>query len=198
MSESGSDHVVDDTVEEISREGLPREYRMRADRHYVDQLASSSSGQPVRMIPVTALDGADAFPPSSGTLRQLIESIRRHGIVHPLLVRRQDARYAVIAGRKRLAAAATLRLAAVPCLVHDVTEAEATVLAEADNLRATGTDIRLPAERESSADRAYGDEALLGTLAAKAWTELPQGEIKLERQPDASRLTVVIGRGSKP
>jgi hypothetical protein len=52
-----------------------------------------------------------------------------------LLVRRQDSRYAVVAGRKRLAAAQTLRLATVPCLVHDVDEAQAAALEAADNLR---------------------------------------------------------------
>src|SRR4051812_49243775 len=98
VSESG-DEVVDDPVEmHVVREGLPREYRMRADKHYVDQLAMPSAGQPVRMIPVSAFDGGD--PATSSRLRPLIESIRRHGIVQPLQVRRLETRYVVIAGRK--------------------------------------------------------------------------------------------------
>src|SRR5205807_941776 len=85
------------------REGLPRHYQMRADRHYVDQLATQSAGDPVRMIPVNQLE---AEPAEVGvSLRPLIESIRLHGVLHPLLVRRCETGYHVIAGHKRLAAA---------------------------------------------------------------------------------------------
>jgi len=118
----------------VAREGLPRHYRMRADRHYVDQLDAASAGQPVRMIPLSALIGqtAEATP----ALRPLIESIRLNGIVHPLIVRRRDSQYVVVSGRKRLVAAQTLQLAAVPCLVHELTDGEAAAMAAADNLRA--------------------------------------------------------------
>jgi hypothetical protein len=116
------------------REGLPRGYRMRADRHYVDQLASPSAANPVRMVPLAQIDGREPAPASE--LRPLIESIRLQGIVHPLLVRRQQSRYAIVAGRKRLAAAQVLKLESVPCLVHEVSDAEADALAAADNVRA--------------------------------------------------------------
>jgi len=124
------------------REGLPRQYQMRADRHYVDQLAQSA-GVPVRMIPVNQLD---AEPPDVALpLRPLIESIRLHGVVQPLLVRRHDTGYQVIAGRKRLTAAKTLQFTTVPCLVHDVTDAEAEALAAADNARIVRSVERDPA-----------------------------------------------------
>jgi hypothetical protein len=125
---------VDVTTE---REGLPRNYRMRADRHYVDQLAQPAAGQPVRMIAVAQIDGETIGAESD--LRPLIESIRTRGIVHPLLLRRRDTRFVVVAGHKRLAAAHTLRLATVPCIVHDFSgpaaDTQAAALAEADNLR---------------------------------------------------------------
>jgi hypothetical protein len=124
---------VEVEAESVSgREGLPPSYRMRADRHYVDQLAAPSAGQPVRMLPVTQIE-YDAVRPQSD-IRPLIESIRVHGIVQPLLVRRQNSRYVVVAGRKRLLAAQMLRLQAAPCLVHELTDAEAVSLAAADNL----------------------------------------------------------------
>jgi hypothetical protein len=129
--------VFDEPIE-FPREGLPREYRMRADAHYVDQISASSSAQPVRMIPVSTLDGPDSCSPAR--LRPLIESIRQHGILQPLLVRRQDGRYRVIAGRKRLLAATTLHLSTVPCLVQELTEADAAAMAAADNLRVAAAD----------------------------------------------------------
>jgi hypothetical protein len=105
---------------------------MRADRHYVDQLAAPAAGQPVRMLPIAQVD-IDAPRPQTD-LRPLIESVRVHGIVQPLLVRRRDARFVVVAGRKRLIAAQMLRLQTVPCLVHELTDVEAEALASADNL----------------------------------------------------------------
>jgi hypothetical protein len=114
------------------REGLPRGYRMRADRHYVDLLNASSSDDPVRMVPAADIDGDKT--PEQIDLRALLESIRKLGIVQPLLVRRFGARYSVIAGRKRLSAAKILRLGTVPCLVRELDDAQAVLLAAADNL----------------------------------------------------------------
>ncbi len=116
------------------REGLPRGYRMRADTHYVEHLASPSAGQAVRMIAVDQFASPQSFDPLDS--RPLVESIRTHGIVHPLLIRRRETGYGVIAGHKRLAAARLLRLPTIPCLVHDVEEGQAILLARADNLHA--------------------------------------------------------------
>jgi ParB/Sulfiredoxin domain len=131
-----NDLISIDTVESALatvREGLPRNYRMRADRHYVDLLASPAAGQPIRAIALNDLDAAAL--PAQTDLRGLVDSIRALGVVQPLLVRRRETRYSVIAGRKRFAAAQLLRLAAVPCVVHDVDDEKASALAIADNLR---------------------------------------------------------------
>lgn len=133
MSDSSEQPFGEPLETPVAREGLPRHYRMRADRHYVDQLDAPSAGHPVRMIPPSALSAQGAEP--TPALRPLIESIRVHGIVHPLLVRRRDTQYVVVAGRKRLVAAQILQLPAVPCLVQEVTEGESAALAAADNLR---------------------------------------------------------------
>jgi ParB/RepB/Spo0J family partition protein len=116
------------------REGLPRGYRMRADTHYVDHLGSQSAGQPVRMVSVDQIASSQPVDPLD--LRPLIDSIRTHGIVHPLLISRRESGYAAIAGHKRLAAARLLRLPTVPCLLHHVDDAQAVMLARADNLHA--------------------------------------------------------------
>jgi hypothetical protein len=119
----------------VEREGLPRGYRMRADPHYVDAVVAASSGQPVRMMPTAQIDCEPAG--AAADLTQLIESIRAVGIVHPLLLRRANGRHAVVAGRKRFTVARILELPAVPCLIHEVDEAQAAVLAAADNLVVT-------------------------------------------------------------
>src|SRR5256885_16709036 len=49
VSDSREQAFGEPTESTVTREGLPRHYRMRADRHYVDQLDTVSTGQPVRM-----------------------------------------------------------------------------------------------------------------------------------------------------
>jgi hypothetical protein len=142
--------VSDRSIEDVEvdgvheREGLPPGYRMRADRHYVEQLAAPAAGQPVRMLPIGQIDVETQRPHAD--LRPLIESVRVHGIVQPLLVRRRDARFVVVAGRKRLLAAQMLRLQSVPCLVHELNDSEAAALAVADNLS-----VGQPARAETGA-----------------------------------------------
>ena len=117
------------------REGLPRSYRMRADAHYVEQLGSPA--QPViRLVAVGLIECRDL--PSADAVVPLTQSIAAHGVLQPLLVRRQGARYTLIAGRKRLAAAMAAKLNAVPCLLHDAEGASAAALSEAENLRVDG------------------------------------------------------------
>lgn len=114
------------------REGLPRNYRMRADSHYVDDLPPAA--QPViRMLPPSQIECRDL--PSASSVEALTRSIGAVGVLQPLLVRRQAGRYALIAGRKRLAAAAAAGVAAVPCVLHDADGPAAAALAAADNLR---------------------------------------------------------------
>ena len=97
------------------REGLPPQYRMRAERHYVDHLSAPSSSVPVQLIPISQLSPRPQA--ASKDLDALVRSIRAHGIIQPLLVRRDRTGYHVIAGSKRLGAAITAGLAEVPCIV---------------------------------------------------------------------------------
>ena len=114
------------------REGLPKSYRMRADAHYVDQLETPT--QPViRLVATGQIECRDL--PTSDRLEALTASITAHGVLQPLIIRRQAGRYSLIAGRKRLAAAIAAGLSSVPCVLHDVEGPAAAALAAADNLK---------------------------------------------------------------
>ena len=117
------------------REGLPAGYRMRADSHYVEQLDVRTPSAPIRLIDVHAIETglSHADPPSAA----FIESIKRHGVLQPLLIENRSGKYRVIAGRRRLTAAIAAGLRDVPCLVHHVDPAQAEQLALASNLPAT-------------------------------------------------------------
>jgi hypothetical protein len=119
--------------ERTEREGLPRNYRMRADAHYVDQL-DRPQGPVVRLIATRSIDAVD-LPPAA-TVATLTQSIATHGILQPLLVRRAGTRYQLITGRKRLAAAVSGGVNDVPCIIHEVSESAAASIAEAERASA--------------------------------------------------------------
>jgi hypothetical protein len=128
------------------REGLPRNYRMRADAHYVDQLEAPATPV-IRMVKTGQIDCRDL--PSSDQFETLTKSIGVHGVLQPLLVRRQGARYSLIAGRKRLAAAIAGGLSVVPCALHDVEGAAAAALTAAENVRGDDSAIDEEVDRRT-------------------------------------------------
>jgi ParB/RepB/Spo0J family partition protein len=111
---------------------------MRADSHYVEQFDSTPPTQIIRVLPIDRIkvDDEDQTPAHA----PLVESIRRHGVLQPLLVQHARDGYRVIAGRKRLAAAAVAGLDTVPCLVHHVDDDEAEQLAGASNPEVNAAD----------------------------------------------------------
>jgi hypothetical protein len=116
---------------------------MRADSHYVEELDADYSAPPIRLLDPDTIDGASDAPlPAS----DFVESVRRHGVLQPLLVHGRGGRYRVISGGKRLAAAVAAGIHRVPCVVQRVDDDEATRLALASNLRAATRTEGAPAE----------------------------------------------------
>ena len=78
-----------------------------------------------------------------GSLEGLADSIRTHGIVQPLLVRRQGERYELIAGERRWRAARLAGLAKVPVVVKDVPDKDLLEIALIENIqRRTSTRLK--------------------------------------------------------
>ena len=75
-------------------------------------------------------------------LRELSDSIRVHGILQPLSVRRKGGgRYELIAGERRLRAAMICGLTEVPCLVMEVDRENSCVLSLIENLQRRDLDF---------------------------------------------------------
>lgn len=68
-------------------------------------------------------------------LRELADSIRAYGILQPLTVRRVGSGYQLVAGERRMRAARIAGLREVPCLVAQVDEQDAGMLALIENLQ---------------------------------------------------------------
>ncbi len=84
--------------------------------------------QPGKYQPRTRMD--------EGALAELADSIRTQGVMQPILVRPlADSRYEVIAGERRVRAAALAGLTEVPVLVRDVPDESAAVMALIENIQ---------------------------------------------------------------
>ncbi len=68
-------------------------------------------------------------------LLELVESVRTHGILQPLVVRRVGNEYQLIAGERRLRAAKQAGLERVPVVVREASEREMLELALVENLQ---------------------------------------------------------------
>lgn len=74
-------------------------------------------------------------------LEELAESIRQHGILQPLSVRRVGAGYELIAGERRLRAGMLAGLTEIPCIVMHMTEQESAMTALVENLQRQDLDF---------------------------------------------------------
>jgi ParB family chromosome partitioning protein len=68
-------------------------------------------------------------------LQELIDSIRIHGIIQPLIVRRNGDKYELIAGERRWRAAKEVGLADAPVIIRTATDQEVLELALIENIQ---------------------------------------------------------------
>ena len=74
-------------------------------------------------------------------LQELAESIRRHGILQPLSVRKVGVQYELIAGERRLRAAVMAGLTEIPCIIMQMDEKESGMTALVENLQRQDLDF---------------------------------------------------------
>src|SRR6266550_64411 len=68
-------------------------------------------------------------------LQELINSIRQHGIIQPLIVRQAGARFELIAGERRWRAAQEIGLTEVPAIIRTANDLEVLELSLIENLQ---------------------------------------------------------------
>lgn len=72
---------------------------------------------------------------SEESIRELAESIKQKGILQPILVRRRDDKYEIIAGERRYLSAKFLGMNKLPAIILDVDEREAYELSLIENIQ---------------------------------------------------------------
>ena len=94
---------------------------------------------PARSIRPNPSQPRKIFHPEA--LSELSDSIRRHGILQPLSVRRTETGYELIAGERRLRAAQMAGLTEIPCILMQMDDRQSGMAAMIENLQRQDLDF---------------------------------------------------------
>jgi len=92
-------------------------------------------GERVQRVELSEIVPSPLQPRKSFRTDQLAESIREHGIIQPLIVRKVDGKCEIIAGERRWRAASRLGLKEAPVIVRQASDRDVLELALIENLQ---------------------------------------------------------------
>lgn len=122
-------------------------------------------------------------------LHELVESIRERGIIQPLIVRKVDGKYELIAGERRWRAARELGLSEAPAIVREASDREVLELALIENLQREGLN---PIEEASAYQRLSRDFGLtqedISKRVGKSRASIANAMRLLDLDPDVQSL----------
>ena len=97
-----------------------------------------STGQEALELELDLIDPSTEQPRmrfAEDALERLAVSIREHGVVQPILVRRKAGRYELIAGERRWRAAQRAGLSTIPVVVKEVADSDLLEIALTENVQ---------------------------------------------------------------
>jgi len=127
------------------------------------------------------------------SLADLIESIREHGIIEPLVVAKTPAGYQIIAGERRWRSAKILGLKTVPAVVRETTPKQMLEMAIIENLQRENLN---PLDRAKAFQQLEEEFGLsLGEIAKRVGksTAYVSNSIRLLKLPDAVKDGLLSG-----
>jgi ParB family chromosome partitioning protein len=104
----------------------------------VSMPAGQNPGRSVLALPIEAVERNPDQPRKSfdePMLAELAASIREHGVIQPILVRREGGSYRILAGERRWRAAQRAGLREIPAVLREASDREAFELALVENLQ---------------------------------------------------------------
>jgi len=144
-------------VQKARKSGLPDDLKMRHDDHYVELISSRDYSPRIRMISVDKIDPSPQQARSElGNIQELMASIQEKGILEPILIRRKNDRFEIIAGERRFQAGKNVGLEEVPCIEMNVSDNEAMELALIENMQRKDLDVFEEADGLSALADIYG------------------------------------------
>jgi ParB family chromosome partitioning protein len=100
--------------------------------------APAVPGRTLLVLPVEAVERNPEQPRKrfeEAKLEELAASIREHGVVEPILVRKEGGKYRILAGERRWRAAQRAGLKEIPAVLREASDREAFELALVENLQ---------------------------------------------------------------
>jgi ParB family chromosome partitioning protein len=116
-------------------------------------------GRGVSALPLEAIERNPRQPRKrfdEAKLEELAASIREHGVVEPILVRKEGAKYRIVAGERRWRAAQRAGLREIPALVRETNDREAFEIALIENLQRADLNAIEEAEAYEVLTREHG------------------------------------------
>ena len=118
------------------------------DLFQTDESREEAKLSKIRDIPISEIDEFPDHPFKvlmDGDMEQLVESIKRNGVMTPATVRlKEDGRYELISGQRRKKAGELAGLETLKCEVKDLTRDEAIIVMVESNLQRS---VILPSEK---------------------------------------------------
>ena len=159
--------------------------------------AGGATGRMLLQLPLEAVERNPEQPRKrfdEKKLEELAASIREHGVVEPILVRREGGKYRIVAGERRWRAAQRAGLREVPALVREATDQQAFELALVENLQRA--DLNAIEEAEAyevlATDHGLTQEAIAGRVGKERSTVA--NALRLLKLPDDVRDAVRGGQ----
>lgn len=144
-------------MQKAKKTGLPAELTMRHEHHYVDLIEEKIYGPRIRMIAINKIDQSPHQARTElGNIEELMASIKEKGIIQPIIIRKKEDRYEIIAGERRYVAAKNIGLKYVPCIEMNVSDNEAMELALIENLQRKDLDVFEEADGLNALAELYG------------------------------------------
>src|SRR5213593_953437 len=124
----------------MARSGLGKGLGALIGTPAVASRADADSGERVHQLNLASIVPSALQPRKDfarEALQELIDSIRQHGIIQPLIVRQAGARFELIAGERRWRAAQEIGLTEVPAIIRTANDLEVLELSLIENLQRT-------------------------------------------------------------
>jgi len=122
----------------MARSGLGKGLGALIGTPAVAPRADAESGERVHQLNLASVVPSALQPRKDfarEALQELIDSIRQHGIIQPLIVRQVGARFELIAGERRWRAAQAVGLTQVPVIIRSASDLEVLEISLIENLQ---------------------------------------------------------------
>jgi len=106
-----------------------------------DRSTTVSNQDEVKQLPIGEIDPSPYQPRTifdDERIDELLQTIKTHGVIQPIVVRMRNGRYEIIAGERRFRAVKKLGMDTIPGIVREFNDSQAASIALIENLQREG------------------------------------------------------------